>query len=324
MVSPENPIVGGTTLRIPAIQSPGFITGVTGWAINADGTAEFNGLTLHGTITLGSGGNNVIILDFTRRAIFMYNSVGQLMFSIAPTAGTDALGSAYQIGMTSYLAGDVHSFANLVNGLIQTNISDGTLGFGVQQFAASVASGQQPRVSLTSPLFSGVAAGSQIDLWGQDQAATKLPFIAMGRSDSVALDFRLRGILNFSDPTSFPPTAEAFHLASLNANWTNTGAGFGRAGYRITPLGKIALTGLIQWGAAATPAPDPIFTLPTGYRPDRTINLGAQSSPAPGTNPTTETIQITTAGVVQVTNYSAGPNTPISLEGLEFYLVGLP
>ena len=38
---PGNPVVGGTVLRRAAIQSPNFVAASAGWAINADGTAEF-------------------------------------------------------------------------------------------------------------------------------------------------------------------------------------------------------------------------------------------------------------------------------------------
>lgn len=46
----SNPIVGGTTLIRPAIQSPNYIPGSTGWTINKDGTSEFNNVTVRGTL----------------------------------------------------------------------------------------------------------------------------------------------------------------------------------------------------------------------------------------------------------------------------------
>lgn len=64
VMTPVNPIVGGTSLRIPAIQSPNYVHGSTGWAIFADGTAEFAGLVVNGgTIVLaGSDGTQVALL----------------------------------------------------------------------------------------------------------------------------------------------------------------------------------------------------------------------------------------------------------------------
>ena len=45
---PGNPVVGGTVLRRAAIQSPDFVHGQAGWAISADGTAEFQDVILPG------------------------------------------------------------------------------------------------------------------------------------------------------------------------------------------------------------------------------------------------------------------------------------
>lgn len=66
----QNPIVGGTALRIPAIQSPNFATGVDGWIIRIDGSAEFNNLVLRGIGTgdiliVGTSPNPQVIIGNT-------------------------------------------------------------------------------------------------------------------------------------------------------------------------------------------------------------------------------------------------------------------
>jgi hypothetical protein len=43
-----NPVVGGTVLIRPAIRSPNYVAATSGWTINADGSAEFNSLTING------------------------------------------------------------------------------------------------------------------------------------------------------------------------------------------------------------------------------------------------------------------------------------
>lgn len=48
-----NPIEGGDVLRIPALQSPNFVDGVSGWFIGIDGSAQFNNLEIRGSF-LGS------------------------------------------------------------------------------------------------------------------------------------------------------------------------------------------------------------------------------------------------------------------------------
>lgn len=117
----ENPIVGGTVLRIPAIQSPNFVSGVSGWTINADGTAQFNQLTL--------------IVQSTAAAILIYNGVaalGTLIGSWAQSAGTDQFGNAYPAGLNAVqgtLSGMTISISTLVNCVLTTpTISGGTIG----------------------------------------------------------------------------------------------------------------------------------------------------------------------------------------------------
>lgn len=108
---PQNPIVGGTVLRIPAIQSPNFVSGVSGWTINADGTAQFNQLTL--------------IVQATAAAVLIYNGVaalGTLIGSWAGTAGTDPYGNAYPAGINATngtLSGITINLSTLLNSFIQ-------------------------------------------------------------------------------------------------------------------------------------------------------------------------------------------------------------
>lgn len=48
-----NAILAGVTLVRDAIQSEGFVTGVTGWRISRDGNAEFNDVTIRGEVEVG-------------------------------------------------------------------------------------------------------------------------------------------------------------------------------------------------------------------------------------------------------------------------------
>lgn len=49
----DDQLVGGTVLRRPAIRSPNFVTGVSGWSINIDGSAEFQNATIRGSLVIG-------------------------------------------------------------------------------------------------------------------------------------------------------------------------------------------------------------------------------------------------------------------------------
>lgn len=57
----SNPIVGGTVLIRPAIKSPDYVVGTSGWSINKDGTAEFNEVTVRGDVHVGDNSNYVAI-----------------------------------------------------------------------------------------------------------------------------------------------------------------------------------------------------------------------------------------------------------------------
>jgi hypothetical protein len=94
----NNPVVGGTTLIRAAIQSPNFVTGVSGWSIDKDGDAEFNSLDVRGTFS----GND---FEINSAGIFFYSgtpAAGNLISSYTNSAGTDGSGNAYLLGTTSY------------------------------------------------------------------------------------------------------------------------------------------------------------------------------------------------------------------------------
>lgn len=105
-------VVAGTQLVIPSIHSPNYVTNVSGWTINLDGSAEFNNLTIRGTFS----GTNFIV---NSSGAFFYSpseAFGNLIVSIASAAGTDSFGNAYPQGI------------NVTTGTISgTTISGGTI-----------------------------------------------------------------------------------------------------------------------------------------------------------------------------------------------------
>lgn len=58
----RNSILAGNKLVREAIESPNFDAGNDGWAVNRDGTAEFNSVTVRGTVE-SVGPNNTSYLD---------------------------------------------------------------------------------------------------------------------------------------------------------------------------------------------------------------------------------------------------------------------
>ena len=151
-MQPGNPVVGGTVLRRPAIQSPNFVTTVSGWTINADGSAEFNNLTIRGTF---SGTDYVL----SAAGFFLYSGTpasGNLIFSIAPAATTgDGLGNTVTGGgAVSYTPGTTQ-FANLAAGFLQLRPPGAGAG-ALGAFVDSTAPGQ-------ATFDSGETAGGDTD-----------------------------------------------------------------------------------------------------------------------------------------------------------------
>lgn len=115
-------VVAGTQLVVPSIHSPNYITEVSGWTINLDGSAEFNNLTIRGTFS----GTDFII---NSSGAFFYSpseGAGNLIVSIASSAGTDSFGNSYPKGI-NVTTGTI-SGASISAGTISgTTISGGTI-----------------------------------------------------------------------------------------------------------------------------------------------------------------------------------------------------
>lgn len=83
-------VAAGTVLVRPALQSPDYVTGVSGWAVKVDGSAEFNDITIRGGTTVSG---TALYYDGTP-------ALGSLFLAIAAAAGTDTYGNPYNAGLT--------------------------------------------------------------------------------------------------------------------------------------------------------------------------------------------------------------------------------
>jgi hypothetical protein len=165
-MTPENPVVGGSILRRPAIQSPNFEQGppIVGWAINADGTAYFGDVTAEGTITASSFTGTDFLINSS--GIFVYSGTpasGNLIGSIAASGGTDGFGNTYVGGITTYdpstgryveMAGEFLNFFS--TGMFQTQQ---LLAAGNAEFQVSSGLQSSGDISANITLESADAAG---------------------------------------------------------------------------------------------------------------------------------------------------------------------
>lgn len=323
----SNPIAGGGGALIrPNLHSDDYVTGVSGWSINKDGTAEFNGILIRGTIILGNGTTNTIILDNVRSALFVYDNSGNLVESVAAVGGTDSLGNNYVAGFGTYDGTPGGLYSSLIAGLLA--VGTGSAVANTQPFNIFGGTGggphnDQPFAVLKSPADSGIPTPvtSQIEMFGEDAAQARTPLIRMRQAGIITdMDVLIQGELKYSTPGALN-YGETWHAIPFAANWGNLGAPWSAGAYRKSNGGTVELTGAIQWLSVATAAPVLITQLPAGYRPPAQKHLITATMPGPGATPQMETIEVRTDGTLWITNYPAGgPNTPITLEGLWFAL----
>ena len=149
LVGFQNPITGGQGALIrPAVKSPNYVPGVSGWTINRDGSAEFNNVTVRGTIVASTFQGTDFQID--QNGAFFYSAapaVGDLIATVTRGAGTDGHTNQYLAGFTSY---------NPPNGgFVQTNggvLTLGVMAAGVPDttHAATFAGGTNGQAQFTS------------------------------------------------------------------------------------------------------------------------------------------------------------------------------
>jgi hypothetical protein len=161
MAPQSDAITGGTVLRIPALQSPNFVTGVSGWIIRADGTCEFNAGTFRGSIEVGpSGGPNFFVNNpSTGDVIDIYNGSAQLVYSIdssgIATSYASSGGQSLVVGSGTLIFETTHSDSETTIDFTPS-LSNLQGNFAIQIFDAN----QDINETGTLTIFSGNSTGS--------------------------------------------------------------------------------------------------------------------------------------------------------------------
>lgn len=219
----DNPVVGGTALRIPAIQSPNYSPGVAGWIIKIDGSAEFNNLVVRGEFS----GTNFII---NSSGIFLYSgtpAAGNLVGSWAPASGTDAFTNAFPAGLAIGLdtKPQVHIGNNASAGFIEIPTNR-----PIEQDIASILAGvlnsgaanESATLQIFGPTVSGATDRATIKVNSQNDDGTSEANINMTAGTGVAtMD---QAVFTLSGPrfASFPD-ASALSALFVNADTGYTG-----------------------------------------------------------------------------------------------------
>lgn len=207
----QNNILAGTNLARAAIESPNFVTGVSGWIIRQDGSAEFNNVVVRGTVTsghfVGTGtGTEILIYSGTPAA-------GNLVASIVSAAFIDAFGNHGLSGITEY--------ANNA-----TQLNDVTVG-GLVLYTGSLAAGW---TAVASVAF---GVGSTLRLADVNGIVLANTVTATAGTPSA--------------PTIV--TTDSWNAMTLANNWANV-AGYATARYRMTAGKQVEVVAAINAAAA--------------------------------------------------------------------------
>jgi hypothetical protein len=182
-LKPENPVVGGTVLRRQAIRSPNFITGVSGWTINQDGSVEFNNGTFRGTVTAGTFVGTH--WEATADGIFFWNGVPgsgnpPIFFVVRPGVTTDPFGNSLLVHAN---AGAVFGAGTRGGGEIVIS-QQGVMTFD-NGVAVSSLSELLPLANASLEMQSGQIAGADnvalLNLWAKGDSPQNVPQVSITR-----------------------------------------------------------------------------------------------------------------------------------------------
>lgn len=212
----RNSILAGLTLIREAIRSQDYTPGVSGWSIDAAGSAEFNDITIRGG-TVVSG------------IALYYNPApgpGALILSIAAEPGADEYGNAYPAGITWFdsagtLNGDGTRLAlTASDGSVVEVTAQGFYGNGVYlspptssdstwvpgAMVANYSSDapDSPYLSIYSPYDSAAGNSASIVLTGEDAAAGPTAIEMDADAVNVHANMALDGQITSYDGGAFP------------------------------------------------------------------------------------------------------------------------
>lgn len=265
----SNPLVGGSgKLVYPQIQSPNFQTGISGWIIRKDGSAEFNSVNVRGTLTAGVPGTgvttiaadgNILLAGADGSQVIRLNPNKQRIVVYADPAGAGNLAAAMAAAQTT------DQFANTVY--------QGLTGYNVNNQAALRVGGD---VLLFLDSTGAVLAEIQV--------SSGLAIFSVG-SGTGALEMTASKLLLQGSPVDAVPaihpgssaTPETWQTVTFANAWTQAAAPRLPTGFMITPLSP---TQMIMGGSVVVPAapaaPQAITTaIPAAYRPVSTQSLHA-------------------------------------------------
>lgn len=294
----SNPVVGGTILLTPAIQSPDYQPGISGWFIGKDGSAAFNNVDIRGQV-IGVG------YELNADGLFFYNGIptgGNLIGSWAHAVGIDTFGNQFPAGLQVTSSIGSVLLSSLDGTLMSTGSSermvtmtDGSIQFSVVgdagNGALSIGSSLRELV-LHSGLLDVADRSGQLTLSSSTLTPTAgvtdtFPRVStMTAGGSVTAHHYVSGAVVKSDLAG--DTAEVWQVvggngAAYNTNWVASTTFNGSTGWQGLKYRKDAEDNLVIIGcfkSNATVGGTSVVTLPTAFRPAQQWPVNVQKNVA--------------------------------------------
>jgi hypothetical protein len=235
-------VVGGTVLVIERIQSQNYVPGVSGWAIFADGDAEFGDqVVVRGTLITGPAGSAHIAINDTDHPNGIAYYSGNVNEVDAAQSIPFTSGGGVQIGMR-------HSGATSPGLVIPATID----------LLADIPTGK----SILN------AEADQVGIFANDS----MVFASGGTYRVQDLEIVADALLG-SDSILQKVGAAWFGTAvtPLTGTWVDTAGS--RFGYTKDATGRVSVRGRVSGGGAGAT----IVTLPLGYRPSSNLDFSMRS-----------------------------------------------
>jgi len=243
--------VGGTVLIIERIESQNYVAGSSGWTIEADGTAEFNNVTVRGKLITGADGTQHIEINGSDApqgiAFFTGDALETFPGVIQPQADATEL----SITMSSPLVAG-HGGATFVLGTDKTDPNSDRLSLGAPVVEISASQNAYTYAG-------GTHIGQDVDGTGRyvDVNAPRifLRDMTVSNTDGVAIVGQAAGGI-----------VQTMTQAWVNVARVNSWVDFAgsRARYYKDAVGMVHVNGVVASGTAAL-----IGTLPAGFRPSQ-------------------------------------------------------
>lgn len=269
-MQPGNPIVGGTVLRRPAIQSPDFVTGVSGWIVKIDGSAEFNNVSVRGSLGVGVAPTQIELLPAAQIPAVLLTKYPTAVAAFLLTSSANNY--AYQIVTpTGWFMGSVAA------GVVNENVfadynNNGDMVFDGTDIYFRPSSSVQLDHATMLAIGDGINSGTNITLRTGS-------FIEAQSGSTIKVNgasFTSTEITFNSDGTGTPETWHAFPYSN---SWTNSGGANAHVQYRKTAFGEVQIIGTAHSPAVFNAV---MGVMPTGYRPTNSQGIWAWSNTGSG------------------------------------------